>query len=203
MIHVFGPGFSIYGGLPLFHPKRRFDFFDFVLESLVHFYLVFHHLAGVKYRSMVLIADKLADFGRRSIGMLLGQIHGYLSYLYHLALACLGMDGRSIDFVVAAYLFDDVVYGNRLDFRAFHRFLYDALRKFQVDFPFEQDRLSQQGVDDTFQFTHTFVHVFRDVADDRFRDDQSVLLDLVPQDVLSQSFSIRCPVSPVRPPVPI
>ena len=187
---MFQSGLFAYGTFPLFGPKSRFDFFDFVLEGLVYLYLVFHHLAGMEYGSMVFVSDELADFRRRGIGMLLGQIHGYLSYLYHFALAGLGVDGGRINLVVAAYLFDDVVYGNRFDFRAFHRFLHDALSQFQVDFALEQNGLSQQGVHDTFQFTHAFVHVLGNVADDRFRNDQSVLLDLVPQDILSQ-FDIR------------
>ena len=48
------------------------------------------------------------------------------------------------------------------------------------------DRIGEERVDDSFEFAYAFVYILCNVAYDRFRYLQAVVLDLVPEDVFSQ-----------------
>ena len=58
--------------------------------------------------------------------MLLGEIHGNLTYLYDFAFAALGVEYRFVEMVMFAYLADDSIYRYRLVLDDAYCFFDDA-----------------------------------------------------------------------------
>jgi len=66
-----------------------FDAGDLVEEGFVDLEALLYRVAGVDHRGVVAAANELANARGGHLGVLLSQIHGYLTHLYIVALAAL------------------------------------------------------------------------------------------------------------------
>ena len=134
---------------------------------------------------MIALPDDLPDMGKRTVGVLLRQIHRNLTRLYDFPLARVGLDSSQLQVIV----FTDYIL-NRFDRHLFLFQLYDTAHHLfgqrQVDHPVERCRIGQQGGYDTFHVAYVLRHVACNKIEHIVRDHHSIMTDLILQDLLTQ-----------------
>ena len=76
--------------------------------------------------------------------MFFGQIHSYLTYLYHFSFSSFGMDGRFLYLVMVAYFLYDIFHCDRLAFTTAYSFSYNSFSQIQIDITLEDNGLCQK-----------------------------------------------------------
>ena len=158
-----------------------FDVGKHQLKLFVGFQLVGDGLAGVVYRGVVFLSALLPDGGEACIGIFLGEVHGNLSGLHHLAFARIECHLLGRNFEVLADDVDDVLYGNLFDGVA-HETVYDLFCHLYGDRFLVEQRLRHQRVHHTLQFADVISHITSNVFDHLFRETDAIVVQLLSDD---------------------
>ena len=127
----------------------------------------------MQHSGVVAPSYELSDACSGHLGVFLGEVHGYLSDLYQLALAALAEYVLLGDTVVVAHGLEDVVDGQRM-IVDLHCTLNNTLGQMHVDGRVIDDRVGHERVDHALQIAHRSIGCMCDILNDIGRDLQAV-----------------------------
>ena len=138
------------------------DFFHIALEFAIGIHQVAYRLTGVDNRGVIPTTEVHTNFLKRSLGELLGEVHGNLTSLNNFPFTGFGfklLDGQGIK---VRYQFLNVFDG---DFAGsiLHEVLHHLLSQIQINVFSIQGSLCQKRDQGTFQFPNIGVNVVRNI----------------------------------------
>ena len=139
----------------------------------------------MNHRRVVTTADELTNARCRHLGVLLSQVHRYLTHHDEVALAALAEHMLLLNIVMVADLLQDIVNGQRLVVNL-HSTLHHTLCQSHVYIRVIDNRISQQRVNDALQVTNRTIGRFSNKLDDVGRNLQTITTTLCVEDVNAQ-----------------
>ena len=136
---------------------------------------------------MIAATDELSDTRSRHLGVLLGQVHRYLTHLYVIALATLTEHILLRYAIVIANLLKNIIYSERMVVNL-DCTLDDTLGQLHIEIRIVHDRVSHQRVDYTLKVAHATIGGLSDKLADIAGNAESVAATLGIQDVNTQLY---------------